>query len=124
MKGTRMTTTKTQSGVTLSGFIVVVALVLVIALVAFRTIPSYIEYYTVLKAVEGAIADSKNLTPQEIKRNFDRRISADYVDSVRTSDLEVSKEGNQVVATVSWQKKLPLVANVSLLLDFEAQARR
>jgi Tfp pilus assembly protein PilE len=119
-----MTTTKTQSGVTLSGFIVVVALVLVIALVAFRTIPSYIEYYTVTKAVEGAIADSKNLTPQEIKRNFDRRIAADYVDSVRTSDLEVSKEGNQVVATVSWQKKLPLVANVSLLLDFEAQARR
>ena len=119
-----MTTTYAQRGMTLTGFIFVAALVMVVALVGFRTVPSYIEYYTVTKAVEGALADAKDLTPQQIKRNFDRRIAADYVDSVRTTDLEITKDGNQIVATVSWQKKLPLVANVSLLLDFEAQARR
>jgi hypothetical protein len=119
-----MTTKHAQRGMTLTGFVFVAGLVMVVALVGFRTIPSYIEYYTVTKAVEGAIADSKDLTPQQIKRNFDRRISADYVDSVRTSDLEVTKEGGQIVATVTWQRKLPLVANVSLLLDFEASARR
>jgi hypothetical protein len=117
-----MTTTKAQRGVTLSGFIVVVALVLVIALVAFRTIPSYIEYYTVLKARRRRDRRFQDLTPR-ISANFDRAISADY--AIRSDLRPRSLQGRQqVVATVSWQKKLPLVANVSLLLDFEAQARR
>ena len=119
-----MATSRAQRGITLSGFIFVAALVMVIGLVGFRMVPAYIEYFSVKKAVQGALDDSVTLTPTEIKKWFDRRISADYIDSVGTKDLEVTKDGNQIVATVVWQRKLPLVANVSLLLDFEAQARR
>jgi hypothetical protein len=119
-----MATRTAQRGLTLTGFIVMTALVMVIGLVGFRMVPAYIEYYSVKKAVEGALAESATLSPSEIRKWFDRRIAADYIDSIRTSDLEVTKDGNQVVATVVWQRRLPLVANVNLLLDFEASARR
>ena len=119
-----MATSGAQRGFTLSGFIMVTALVMAIGLVGFRMVPAYIEYYSVKKAVDGALSDSTTLTPTEIRKWFDRRIAADYIDSVRTTDLEITKDGNQIVATVVWQRKLPLVANVSLLLDFEAQGRR
>ena len=36
----------------------------------------------------------------------------------------MTKEGNVVTASVAWTRILPLVANVSLYLEFEAKASR
>ena len=60
----------------------------------------------------------------EFRRDFDLKASADYIDSVRGSDIEVTKEGNALVATATWTKTLHLVGNVSLLLEFEATATK
>jgi hypothetical protein len=48
------------------------------------------------------------------------KASADYIDSVRGSDIDVVKEGNALVATATWSNKLHLGGNVSIVLDFEA----
>ncbi len=55
---------------------------------------------------------------------MDRKLSADYADAVTAKDVEVTRAGNVVTAAVSWEKKLPLVSNVSLLLEFDARATR
>jgi hypothetical protein len=54
----------------------------------------------------------------------ERKLSADYVDSVSWNDVQVAKQGNTISAYVSWEKKLPLVHNVSLLMEFNAEASR
>jgi Tfp pilus assembly major pilin PilA len=113
-----------QRGLTIIGFLLLAAVVVIFALVGFRVLPSYIEYYTVQKALEATLADQSNITPQDIRRSLERRINADYVDSVRASDVTVSKEGNQVVASLEWQKTLHMVGNASILLDFQAVATR
>jgi hypothetical protein len=113
-----------QRGLTIIGFLLVAAVVVIFALVGFRVLPAYIEYYTVQKALEESLADQGNITPQDIRRSLERRINADYVDSVRASDVTVSKEGNQVVASLEWQKVLHMVGNASILLEFEATATR
>ena len=106
------------------GFLFVAAVVLVLALLSFRVIPAYIEYFSVQKALEGALADSKDLSKLDIRRLVERRIGADYIDSVNANDLEVTKTGNVVTASISWQNKLHLVGNASLLLEFDASASR
>ena len=113
-----------QRGLTIIGFLFLAAVVVIFALVGFRVLPAYIEYYTVQKALEQTMADQSNITPQDIRRSLERRINADYVDSVRASDVTVSKEGNQVVASLEWQKVLHMVGNASILLDFQAIAAR
>jgi Tfp pilus assembly protein PilV len=113
-----------QRGLSMIGFLFVAAVVVVVALLAFRMMPAYIEYYTIQKALEAAIADSNDLSTTSIRRAMDRKLSADYADAITPKDVEVSKNGNVVTASASWQKKLPLVANVSLLLDFDASASR
>lgn len=113
-----------QRGLSMIGFLFVAAVVLVTALIAFRMIPSYIEYYTVQKALEGALADSDDLTVATIRRAMNRRLSADYADVITSKDVEVTREGNKVIASVGWEKRLPLVSNVSILLDFYATASR
>ena len=113
-----------QRGMTIVGFLLVSAVIIIFALVGFRVLPSYIEYFTVKRALEATLSDANTLTPQDIRRALALRISADYVDSVRASDVTVSKEGNQIVASLAWQKILPMVGNASILLEFEASASR
>lgn len=120
----RGTGPRAQRGVSIIGFMFVAAVLIVIALVGFRVLPSYIEYFTVQKALEASLADQSNQTPQDLRRSLERRLSADYVDAVRASDLTVSKDGNTVVASLAWQKILHIAGNASILLDFEATASR
>jgi hypothetical protein len=118
------TTPARQCGLTMLSFLFVLVVVLVVALVSFRVIPAYIEYFSVQKALAGALADSKDLTRAEVVKLLERRLGSEYIDSVRASDIEVTKSANVVTASVSWQTKLPLVGNASLLLDFDASASR
>ncbi len=105
-------------------FLFVAAVVLVVALLSFRMIPAYIEYFTIQKALDGALADSNDLSIATIRKSMDRRLSADYADAVTAKDVEVTKVGNVVTASVSWEKKLPVVKNISILLEFDATASR
>ena len=113
-----------QRGMTILGFLMVSAVIIIFALVGFRVLPAYIEYFTVQKALQATLAEAGNLTPQDIRRSLERRIAADYIDSVRASDVTVTKEGNQIVASLAWQKILHMVGNASILLEFEASASR
>ena len=114
-----------QSGLSMTGFLFVAAVVVVCVMLGFRVTPAFIEYYSVQKALEQALADTKDLnsTP-EIRAAFQKRVDAGYIESVGGRDIEVLKTRNEVTASVSWTRKLPLVSNASLLLEFDASATR
>ena len=113
-----------QRGLSMIAFLFVAAVIIVVAIVGFRMVPSYVEYFTIQSAVEKSLRDAPDPTPAIVKRSFEKYIAADYIDSVTASDLTVVKEGNIVTATVSWQKELHMVGNVSLLLVFDVSAQR
>jgi hypothetical protein len=113
-----------QRGLSMTGFLFTTIVVIVVALVAFRVVPSYIEFFTVQKALDLTMQEVTQPTASEIRRSMDRRLSADYVDSVRSSDVLVGREGNSIVATLSWQKVLHMIGNASILLEFEARSTR
>jgi hypothetical protein len=114
-----------QRGLSMIGFLFVAAVVVTCVIVGFRVLPAYIEYYSVTKALQQALADAKDLNSSaEIRSAFQKRADAGYIESVNGRDVEVSKTKNEVTASVTWTRKLPLVANVSLLLDFDASATR
>ena len=116
---------KRQRGLSMLGFLFVAAVVIVCVMVGFRVMPAYIEFYSVQKALEQALADTKDLnSATEIRNAFQRRADAGYIESVQSRDIEITKAKNAVTANISWTRKLSLVANVSLLLEFDASATR
>ncbi len=116
---------KRQQGLTIIGFIFVAAVVIIFVMVGFRTLPSYIEYFTVKKVLAKTLQDSREgFSMYTFRRDFDLKASADYIDSVNGSDIEVTKEGNNLVATATWTKTLHMIGNMSLLLEFEATATK
>lgn len=114
-----------QRGLTILGFLFVAAVVVSVVMIGFRMLPAYIEWYTVQKVMAQTLQDSKEgFTTSQFRRAFDLKAGADYIDSVHGGDIEVTKDGNELVATASWTRTLHMVGNVSLLLEFEAIAKK
>ena len=114
-----------QSGITIIGFLFVAAVFLSLAIIGFRVLPAYIEYFSVEKILRQVVdGSSGELTLAGVRRDFERRSGADYIDSVYASDIDLTKQGNEITISASWTKTLHLVGNVSLLLEFEASATK
>ena len=115
---------RNERGITILGFLFVAAVVVTVALVGFRVTPAYIEYFAVQKALQQALADAPTGNVGEVRGAYDRKASAGYIESVRPSDIQVSRQGGVITATASWQRVLPMIGNASILLDFDATASR
>jgi hypothetical protein len=114
-----------QDGLSIVGFIFVAAVVVAIAMIGFRMTPAYIEYYSVQRALQRALDETRDLnSKRQVQDTFQKYADAGYIDSVSGKDVEVLKRGNEVTAEVSWTRKLHMVGNVSLFLEFDAVASR
>lgn len=122
----RRSTMKLQSGLTILGFLLVAAVVVIFAMVGFRVVPSYVEYFSVKKALEdtmrGGGADPNN--PLAFRNELTRRLQTSYVEDVKASDAILTRSGSQVVAEMAWERRLHMFGNASILLEFEATATR
>ncbi len=110
----------------MTGFIFTAIVAVAVVMIGFRTMPAYIEYFTVKKILTQILDSTQGgpVTLADVRRSFDRRAGADYIESVTPADVEIQKSGNQVTLSAAWTKTLHLVGNVSLLLDFEASATK
>lgn len=114
-----------QKGISILGFMLIAALVVFFVMIGFRMMPAYIEYYSVQKALEQSLTDTKDLNSQaEIRSAFQKRADAGYIESVTGKDIEIAKTRNEVTVSASWTRKLHLAGNVSLFLDFDATATK
>ena len=110
-----------QRGISLIGLLIVSAVLVLVAIMGFKLLPSYIEYFTVKKMLK-AMEESGDLkgTVRDIRNAFDKRNAIEDVKNVRPDDLEITKEGGEAVVTANWSVRVPLVSNVSACLDFMA----
>ena len=102
------------------GFLFVAAVVVAIVMVGFRMLP--VVYRVLLRQKgDGKIACR---TPRSRFRWRNAAVtsiksSADYIDSVRGTDIDVAKDGNALVATVDVDAaSCTWSATLSLLLEF------
>jgi hypothetical protein len=111
-----------QSGVSIIGMLIVAAGLGFLLLVGFRAMPAYTEFMAVKKAMKTTVEDSStDQSVAKIRDTFDRIASVDYVESVGPKDLQVYKEGGKVILAIDYEKRIPLFANVSLLLAFSSE---
>lgn len=107
----------TQSGISLTGLIFILAIVGVIAVLGMKVVPSVTEYMAVKKAI--AAAKAAGSTPAEVRTSFDKNADIGYITSISGKDLEITQNGGALEVSFAYEKKIPLVGPASLLLDFE-----
>ncbi|MBY0437755.1 MAG: DUF4845 domain-containing protein [Burkholderiales bacterium] len=114
-----------QQGISLIGFIMVCTALIFVAVFAFKLVPAYLEQYTITK-IFNQIADNPefvNATAADVRAAFVRQITIDSVKAIGPSDLDITREAGQLVIEAQYQVTIPLISNVSLLVDFKASSR-
>jgi Domain of unknown function (DUF4845) len=114
-----------QRGVSIGGLLIVLFIVVFVGILSLKLIPGYIEYFKAKAAIEAIAADrSRTGSVAEVRKAFDARATIDDIATPKAGDLEVTKEGGNVVISFSYRKEFPLFANVGLYVDFAASAGR
>jgi len=114
-----------QSGLSLISVLIVGAILGFLFLIGMRVVPVMTEYMAVKRVMQSIVENetSPDVTVQDIRRDFDKRAYIQEVKTVNGQDLIVMKNGNMIELSIEYSRTVPLVANVSLLFEFQTDAK-
>lgn len=116
MHGSKQFFRNRQRGVSLTGLIVVLAVIGVVAVVAMKVAPTFIEYRAVQRALQRA--KEAGGSPADMARAFDKNASVNNIDAIGGRDLVVTRDGGATELSFAYEKRIPLAGNVSLVIDY------
>lgn len=112
-----------QSGVTLSGLLVAAVIVALLALLGMKVTPEVIEYYQIVKAVKKIKNDpAAQDSVAQVRRSFENQATIDNITAITPQDLDITKDGGQLLVSFAYERRVHLFGNVSLLLDFQGSS--
>ena len=111
---------KTQRGVSLGGLIVVLFLLIMVALLGFKLFTPYSQYFTIQKIFKNLSVDPQVRagTRKDAMSAWAKYAIIENLTTIGGDDIEVTREGNDVVISASYSVKVPLFHNISLVIDF------
>ncbi len=120
MRGNR----KSQRGVSLSGLLTAAVIIGIVAMLGMKLAPDVIEYFQIMQAIKGITQDPgvRDATVADIRKAYDARRIVERIENVKPADLDISKDGKDVVVSFAYTKRIPLFTKVSLLIDFDGSA--
>ena len=112
-----------QRGISLFGLMFWAILIGFFGYVAVVTLPTVNEYLTIQRTVEKVAATNPS-TVAEARTAFDRQKDIEYsISSISGSDLEITKENDRVVIAYAYDKEVPIVGPVYLLLKYQGRSK-
>lgn len=120
------TMTHKQRGFSFSGFLVVAVLLVLLAIGGMKLIPAYMQNAEI-KSIMDSIAhdpEMQGAPVKSIRESFSKRAMMNNISTVSAEDIEIGKDGNTLTLSVSYQVKIPVGGNASLLLDFNPSSAK
>ncbi len=111
-----------QAGLSLLGLLLAAFVVVVVALVAIRIVPSALEYRAIVSAV-NKVGSGAN-TPRDVQVAFDRFAAVDDIRSISGKDLLVERQPDGTMSvSFQYEKRIPLYGPASLVIDYHGSNR-
>ena len=112
-----------QRGLSLVGMIFVTGIIVLLAILIMKVAPEVIEYYKIMQDISATAKDSAaSGSVADARRAYERRAIVDQISSIQPQDLEVTKDGNRIVISFAYEKRISLFGPVSLLIEFEGSS--
>jgi hypothetical protein len=109
-----------QKGISFIGLVFVAAVLAMTGVVAAQVFPTALEFIAVQKAVQAAAAGQ---SVAEIRSIFDKAASIDDIKSISSKELDITKEGDKVVVSFSYQREIHLTGPAFLTLKYEGRSK-
>ncbi len=114
---------RAQRGVTMFGLLTWSLVLGFGGYILVRTLPTVNEYFTIQRTVEKVAAQNLS-TVAEVRAAFDRQKEIEYaIVSVTGRDLNITKENDKVVIGYAYNKEVPVMGPVFILLKYEGRSK-
>jgi hypothetical protein len=115
---------KSQRGIGFIGILSILVLVVLTAIGGMKVAPAVIEFFTIKKAVAGITqsGELRNATVADVRKAFDRRADIDDIKAITGKDLDVTKDGSDLVVSFAYERKVHVFGPVSIAFDFEGSS--
>ncbi len=108
-----------QRGISFLGLVFVGAVLAVVGVVGAQVFPTFIEYQAVIKAVKKASSGS---TVPQVRSLYERSAEIDNITSMKAKDLEITKDGENIVVKFAYEREIHLVGPAYLTLKYRGQS--
>ena len=106
-----------QGGMSLTGLILGLIVVGLVAVLAIKVIPSWLEYRSIKDGIGRVKEEGGSVA--EMQKAFDRFADINNVTSLRGRDLIISKDGGEPEISFAYQKRIALTDNASIVIDYD-----
>ena len=110
-----------QSGLSLVGFLVVLAVVGFAAYVGMKLFPMYQEYYSVQSAMKGLANEPgvADMDPAKVQDLFFRRLYINYSENVKPQNVKFERIEGGWKMRVNYEVRRPLIGNLDVVGRFD-----
>jgi Tfp pilus assembly major pilin PilA len=111
-----------QAGITLMGFLIVLAVIGFFAFMGVKLFPSYTEYAGVVKAMNQIASEGvEGKSLDQVRRELMFKLGFQYVDdaTIQPSDINFQQGANGNELHVAYDKQVPFMYNVDFLIHFD-----
>ncbi|MDH4609784.1 DUF4845 domain-containing protein [Pseudomonas sp. BN102] len=121
-----MTFARKQKGMSVLGWLLILAVVAFLASTAFKIIPHYLDFFSLEKII-GSVETEKALDIRTIPDFYSHVSKGMQVNGIRDLDLnkalKVTLENNEFQAHLQYEKRESLVENLDLVVRFDKEFR-
>jgi len=116
---------KKQRGMGFAGVLALLIGIIFLAIIGMKMVPAYLEFFAIKKAVAAITQGGqlRNATVADVRKAFELRQAIDDFTAVGPKDIEITKDGSEIVVSFAYEKRIPLFYNISLLIDFAGSSQ-
>jgi hypothetical protein len=115
---------RTQRGVTMIGWIVLLIPVAIVGYSGIRLVPIYLNYTKIARSMSQLAQESRGSdTQQNIRFALEKRLDIEQVEFPDSKDFTIRREGQSWVLEIEYEDGAPLMSNVALTAKFKKSVR-
>jgi hypothetical protein len=111
---------KHQQGLTFITILLILGILAFFVLLGLKIGPIYINHNRVTNALSAVeeLEDIETLSKAKIYSLLEKRFGLNYVEHVEKEDVKIVKQGNYLKVEIEYERVEPIVANLSVLVEF------
>lgn len=110
-----------QRGIGFGGFVFGAFILVLVSILGLKIIPAYMEEATIKNVFNTMVHDPEmqNGSSVDIRNSFAKRADIERITSIKAEDIEIASDNGKLLLSATYSIKVPLVGNLSLIMDFK-----
>jgi Tfp pilus assembly major pilin PilA len=110
-----------QKGMTAIGWLLVIAIVAIFALMLLKLMPVYLEGYKITSALDALATDAsvRGKNPNELKKVLLRRFDIDSIYDIKSDDINITRSSNGYSVEIDYEPRVSFIGNLYFVVVFD-----